>query len=142
MYKTKRKSPTKEERKLVYQMYDGHCAYCGCKLELKEMQVDHFNSIYAYDGENNIDNYMPSCRQCNFYKGVGTIEQFRQNLKETMWAALKKTFQYRMLLKYNLIQENDIDVRFYFEDHKNQVTHRTPVMVKHNGNPYIVWRVD
>mgnify|MGYP004487825509 CR=1 FL=1 len=50
MYKTKRKSPTKEERKLVYQMYDGHCAYCGCKLELKEMQVDHINSIYAYDG--------------------------------------------------------------------------------------------
>lgn len=142
MHEVKRKSPTKEERKLVYQMYDGHCAYCGCKLEPKDMQVDHFNSVYAYDGESDIENYMPSCRQCNFYKGVGTIEQFRQNLKETMWEALKKTFQYRMMIKYDLIQENDKDINFYFEEHENQVTHKTPVIQKHNGNPYIAWRVD
>lgn len=88
---TTRKSPTKEQRKLVYQMYDGRCAYCGCKLELKDMQVDHFNSIYAYDGKNELENYMPSCRQCNFYKSTGTIEQFRQNLKETMLKGLKET---------------------------------------------------
>ena len=49
---TTRKSPTKEQRKLVYQMYDGRCAYCGCELEFKDMQVDHFNSVYAYDGKN------------------------------------------------------------------------------------------
>lgn len=94
------------------------------------MQVDHFNSVYAYDGKNEIENYMPSCRQCNFYKSTGTIEQFRQNLKETMWEALKKTFQYRMMIKYE----------FYFEEHENQITHKVPEVQEHNGQPYIVWR--
>ena len=137
---TIRKSPTKEQRKLVYQMYDGHCAYCGCELEFKDMQVDHFNSVYAYDGKNEIENYMPSCRQCNFYKSTGTIEQFRQNLKETMLKGLKKTFQYRLLVKYDLIRENDKEIKFYFEEHENRVTHKIPEASKHNGNPYLTFK--
>lgn len=137
---TIRKSPTKERRKLVYQMYDGHCAYCGCELEFKDMQVDHFNSVYAYDGKNEIGNYMPSCRQCNFYKSTGTIEQFRQNLKETMLKGLKKTFQYRLLVKYDLIRENDKEIKFYFEEHENRVTHKIPEASKHNGNPYLTFK--
>ena len=44
---TNRKVISKKDRELVYKMYDGHCAYCGCELELKDMQLDHFNSIYA-----------------------------------------------------------------------------------------------
>lgn len=135
-----RKAPTKEQRKLVYQMYDGRCAYCGCELELKDMQVDHFNSVYAYDGKNEIENYMPSCRQCNFYKSTGTVEQFRQNLKETMLKGLKKTFQYRLLVKYDLIQENDKEIKFYFEEHENRVTHKIPKASKHNGNPYLTFK--
>ena len=137
---TTRKSPTKEQRKLVYQMYDGHCAYCGCELEFKNMQVDHFNSIYAYDGKNELENYMPSCRQCNFYKSTGTVEQFRQNLKETMLKGLKKTFQYRLLVKYDLIRENDKEIKFYFEEHENRVTHKIPEASKHNGNPYLTFK--
>ena len=136
----RRKSPTKEQRKLVYQMYGGHCAYCGCKLELKDMQVDHFNSVYAYDGKDELENYMPSCRQCNFYKSTGTVEQFRQNLKETMLKGLKKTFQYRLLVKYDLIQENDKEIKFYFEEHENLVTHKIPEASKHNGNPYLTFK--
>lgn len=135
-----RKAPTKEQRKLVYQMYDGRCAYCGCELELKDMQVDHFNSVYAYDGKDELENYMPSCRQCNFYKSTGTIEQFRQNLKETMLKGLKKTFQYRLLVKYDLIQENDKEIKFYFEEHENRVTHKIPEASKHNGNPYLTFK--
>ena len=137
-----RKAPTKEQRKLVYQMYEGRCAYCGCELEFKDMQVDHFNSVYAYDGENEIENYMPSCRQCNFYKSTGTIEQFRQNLKETMLKGLKKTFQYRLLVKYDLIRENDKEIKFYFEEHENQITHKVPEISKHNGNPYLIFKGD
>ena len=137
-----RKAPTKEQRKLVYQMYDGRCAYCGCELELKDMQVDHFNSVYAYDGKDELENYMPSCRQCNFYKSTGTVEQFRQNLKETMLRGLKKTFQYRLLVKYDLIQENDKEIKFYFEEHENRVTHKIPEANKHNGNPYLTFKGD
>lgn len=102
-------------------MYDGHCAYCGCKLDIKDMQVDHINSVYAHDGKNELENYMPSCRQCNFYKSTGTIEQFRKNLKSVMWETLKNTFQYRMMIKYDLIQENDKEIKFYFETHERKV---------------------
>lgn len=35
----------KRLRELVYQKFDGHCAYCGKKIELKDMQVDHFVPI-------------------------------------------------------------------------------------------------
>ena len=34
----------KETRQLVYEKYNGHCAYCGCSIDIKEMQVDHFIS--------------------------------------------------------------------------------------------------
>lgn len=137
---SKRKAVSKKDRKLVYEMYGGHCAYCGCKLELKDMQVDHFNSVYAYDGKNELENYMPSCRQCNFYKSTGTIEQFRKHIKSTLWANLKETFQYRLALKYKLIEENDKEIEFYYESHENQVTHKSPIVGKHNGNSYVDWR--
>lgn len=39
----KRKPIPKHIRQKVYEKYDGHCAYCGCKLEYKDMQVDHIN---------------------------------------------------------------------------------------------------
>ena len=106
-----RKAPTKEQRKLVYQMYDGHCAYCGCELELKDMQVDHFNSVYAYDGKDELENYMPSCRQCNFYKRACTVEQFRQNLKETMLVGLKKTFLIDNIFLLNILSVLIVDIK-------------------------------
>ena len=31
----------KSERQKVYQMSDGHCAYCGKPIRYDEMQVDH-----------------------------------------------------------------------------------------------------
>lgn len=31
-------------REKVYQKYNGHCAYCGCELQYKDMQVDHIES--------------------------------------------------------------------------------------------------
>ena len=36
-----RKPIPKSVRKQVYAKYNGHCAYCGCELEYKDMQVDH-----------------------------------------------------------------------------------------------------
>ena len=50
-----------------------------------------------------------------------TINQFRKQLKQVMWANLRKEFSYRLALKYGLIEECDKDVEFYFEriDKKN-----------------------
>ena len=32
---------SKKTREIVYNKYNGHCAYCGCEIEMKDMQVDH-----------------------------------------------------------------------------------------------------
>ena len=82
----KRKPISKKLREQVYQKYNGHCAYCGCELEIKDMQVDHVLSVarakWIKDelDLNNIDNLMPSCRSCNYYKDTCSIETFRKNL--------------------------------------------------------------
>ena len=41
----KRRKLSKEERMKVYEKCKGYCAYCGCALEYKDMQVDHVNPI-------------------------------------------------------------------------------------------------
>lgn len=115
----KRKAIPKLIRQQVYEKYNGHCAYCGCELEYKDMQVDHINSVYRavymHEGVDEcINNYMPSCRQCNFYKSTFTLEEFRKRLSG-ITERLEKTFIYRLAKKYGLIEEHDKEIQFYFE---------------------------
>lgn len=112
-----RKPIQKKIREQVYKKYNGHCAYCGCQLEYKDMQVDHVISVYGNDGSNDLDNLMPSCRMCNFYKSTFSIEVFRKNLL-TLHERLQKTFIYRLALKYGLVSEHKSNVVFYFEKEK------------------------
>lgn len=37
---------SKKIREIVYKKYNGHCAYCGCKIEYKDMQIDHIVPKY------------------------------------------------------------------------------------------------
>lgn len=39
----------KKIREVVYNKYNGHCAYCGKKIAYKDMQVDHFKPQRAWD---------------------------------------------------------------------------------------------
>lgn len=86
----------KEERLQVYQMYDGHCAYCGKPIKYEDMQVDHFiaknrgcysrwdskeGKYIITHGKDSIENYMPSCRACNFKKKDMNLEQFRDAIR-------------------------------------------------------------
>lgn len=120
MIEQKRKTLSKKTRELVYKKYSGHCAYCGCELEYKDMQVDHIDSVFhanyygRYSAEE-LNNYNPSCRQCNFYKGSYPIEEFRKNLETMLWHKLEKDFNYRLLKKYGQIEEHRNHIKFYFE---------------------------
>lgn len=114
-----RKPIPKSVRKKVYQKFNGRCAYCGCELAYKDMQVDHIKSVYGNNGSNDIENLMPSCRMCNFYKGVFSLDDFRKRL-ETIHERLQKPFIYRLALKYGLITEHKDKVMFYFEKEKEQ----------------------
>ena len=103
----------KRLRELVYQKYDGHCAYCGRKLAMEDMQVDHIVSRYN-NGSNDLDNLNPACRMCNFRKGVYTIEQFRREIQDQAKTA-KRTFGNRMSAVYGLISYTPHEIIFYFE---------------------------
>ena len=109
----RRKALSKEMRAQVYAMYGGHCAYCGKKIEIREMQVDHIPPIHR-GGVNETSNYRPACRQCNFYKSTLTIEDFREQLS-TIPKRLEKQFILRLALAYGLIEFTGEPVKFYFE---------------------------
>lgn len=116
----KRKPIPKEVRQKVYDKYDGHCAYCGCELDMKSMQVDHIESVYfaelAHKEVNDtLDNYMPACRACNFYKGAGGIEHLRWWIKHTLEKTCVQTFQSKLAMKYGILEFKPWDEKFYFE---------------------------
>lgn len=77
---------SKKTREAVYQKYAGHCAYCGRPIAYKDMQVDHFRPLRAWDtedaGTDDISNLMPACRMCNHYKRANSIETFRRYIRE------------------------------------------------------------
>lgn len=109
-----RKNIPQKIRKQVYEKYGGHCAYCGCELEYKDMQVDHVASVYWNNGGNEIDNLMPACRMCNFYKSTFTLDKFRERL-QSLTERLDRDFTYRLAKKYGIITERKEPVVFYFE---------------------------
>lgn len=123
---SKHKTIPKKIRQQVYAKYSGHCAYCGCKLDYKDMQVDHVNSIYLHDDYRHniseedlydISNLMPACRACNFYKGPRSIEDFRKSLETTLFENTVKPFQFRLAEKYGLVERRPHKIRFFFEDY-------------------------
>lgn len=122
--KNKRKTISLNTRKEVYEKYNGHCAYCGCELEYKDMQIDHIIPKHLEDkyediNIDDVNNYMPSCRQCNFYKSTFTIETFRERI-QTINDRLKSIFIYKLALKYGLIKEINKSVIFYFEKYNDK----------------------
>ncbi|MGN1210360.1 MAG: HNH endonuclease, partial [Candidatus Cryptobacteroides sp.] len=112
----------KRTRTLVYYKFDGHCAYCGCELEMKDMQIDHIVPKCRGEerwvetiGTDDIENLNPSCRMCNYYKRMNDLETFRDNLSDMLMRNVRRPFDYRLALKYGLIKEDVQRVKFYFE---------------------------
>lgn len=123
-----RKPISKNMRLQIWEKYNHHCAYCGCDLKYEEMQVDHIESVYISSMKNQckdtqndeIDNLMPSCRMCNYYKSVGGIGSFRRNLQETLMRNVRRPFDYRLAVKYGLVVEEVKPIKFYFEQFKEK----------------------
>ncbi len=103
--------------------YDGHCAYCGCKLKINEMQVDHINSVFSTTRKNgwlekqddSLDNLNPACRQCNYYKQEANIEEFRNRIHSWLERTCRQSFQVRLAEKYGILEYHPWDGKFYFE---------------------------
>ena len=113
-----RKRLAKAERQQVYEKYGGRCAYCGCELDIRDMQVDHIKSVYKH-GEDTLENYNPSCRMCNFYKSMYSVEFLRERIANIPAKLRERQFIYKMAIKYGLVEETGSNVRFYFEKVKS-----------------------
>lgn len=118
-----RKSIPKSVRKLVYQKYNGHCAYCGCEIPEKGFNVDHLHCLkhYEYTEEftgidvHDISNLMPSCGSCNRYKATMDLETFRKELQKIPDRLKRDVCIYNIALRYGMVQENREPIKFYFE---------------------------
>lgn len=118
----KRKQFSKEFREKLWVDYNKRCAYCGEEIELKDMQVDHISSVYVNEvyktgmDINQEENLLPACRMCNYYKQTNTIDQFRKNLTDMLMRNVRRPFDYRLAIKYGLVQETGKEnIKFYFE---------------------------
>ena len=117
-------------RQKVYDKYNGHCAYCGCKIKFKEMQVDHLVAQRKYSLGiahkhtdklmNEFDNLMPSCRYCNKWKNDFDIEFFRLEISRQLKRLNEYNANYRFAKRYGLIEETPKQIIFYFETYKNK----------------------
>jgi DNA-directed RNA polymerase subunit RPC12/RpoP len=119
------------DRKLIYNKFDGHCAYCGKKILYKEMQVDHIVPIHrgssdkevkAYKegidirGTDENENLNPSCRACNIRKSNMSIEDFRKELEMCHERMMRDNANYRQMFRYGQIKLiNNGKITFYFE---------------------------
>lgn len=108
----------KKIREVVYQKYNGHCAYCGREISYKDMQVDHFKPLRTLEPDNknanDISNLMPACRMCNHYKRANSLEVFRRYIYEIL-RKLRNDYIYKIGVAYGNVIENEKEIEFFFE---------------------------
>lgn len=128
-------------RQKIFNKFNGKCAYCGRNIhnnntnifkEISIMEIDHIipksrfeeifkekknipNFLKHIDNVEHIDNKFPSCASCNRHKSDFTLETFRDELSKQLTRAKKKSFNYRMALKYGQVKETPTKIIFYFE---------------------------
>jgi 5-methylcytosine-specific restriction endonuclease McrA len=101
------------DRQAVLEKYNKHCAYCGKKITLRTMQVDHIVPK-ARKGTDDFSNLNPSCRRCNHYKRALTLEEFRKQLS-TLINRLKKNYINKVAVDFGIIEYHEWDKVFYYE---------------------------
>lgn len=127
----------KRDRELIFNKYEGKCAYCGEALQ-KGWHVDEllpvkrgYTERYCMERHQHvrelstikhperfhIDNQMPACASCNINKHDMSLEQFRDLIAGFMKHLNGISTQYKIAKRYGLVIENIKPVTFYFENH-------------------------
>jgi hypothetical protein len=131
---------SKKQRLEVFNKSFGKCWYCGCDLPEKGWHADHVEAVYrgfdmvlnkkpngfTHTSKNNgemakpendkVDNIVPSCAPCNLFKATSSIEQLRNHLSKQVDRGIKSNVNFRMAIKYGLVEITNKPVRFWFED--------------------------
>lgn len=76
--KKQRKTISRMVRMAVWEKTDGHCIYCGERMNpFSRFHVDHLDPV-ARGGDDDLENLVPACATCNVQKHALSLEQFRQ----------------------------------------------------------------
>ena len=105
-----RRRLTKAERERVYRKCNGRCAYCGCVINYKDMQVNHAIPLRK-GGSDTLNNMLPACRSCNHYKSTFTVNEFRTYVSGIPERLQRDSIPYQV---WGRIQSCK-NVQFYFE---------------------------
>ena len=120
---------TKKERQLIFDKYNGHCAYCGCELK-QGWHVDHLKPIRRhtrkegcrYPKRDCAENCMPACASCNINKHSMSIEEFRKLVGGFVKSLNRDSTQYKIAKRYGFVVEVEKPVVFYFESCPNTLS--------------------
>lgn len=114
----KRVTFNKKTRESILRKYDGHCAYCGCKLTPKSMRIDHIHPVWN-KGTNDLDNLNPACTFCNNYKSGNKLESFRSNLNVLLNKNRRYLFastgKMKLAENFGVIEYKQWNKLFYYE---------------------------
>ena len=113
---------TKKLRSQVFSKTDNKCWYCGNIITEKNFEVDHIEPIRrgqeCSDKLYLIGNLAPSCRPCNRFKTVFTVEEFREELSLQVKRGLGYSVNMRNANRFGLIKIIDKPIIFHFEEGK------------------------
>lgn len=112
------------KREIIHQKYDGHCAYCGKVITIKEMQIDHVEPK-ANGGTDDIDNLNPACKECNNYKGSANIEEWRYFLDQlftNIYRLFKSKTKMQVAINFGVLRLGNWDGKFYYERGSNPLS--------------------
>lgn len=114
MNESKRKKLSKDDRLEIYKKTDGHCAYCGIEIEVKDMQIDHVFPL-SRGGLDEKENMFPACRSCNHYKSTMDLEDFREEIGKWHERLIRDSVTYKNAVRFGVVTPTPKKVIFYFE---------------------------
>lgn len=129
-----RRKLSRANRVRLWNMMNRRCAYCGQKLELSDMCVDHVRPL-SQGGRDTVDNMVCSCWHCNQHKAQKSVDEFRSEIQGAPVALFRESAAYREMLRYNLVNETHRRVIFYFEK-KGKEKHVSKQKKRKRHRPY------
>jgi hypothetical protein len=70
-------------------------------------------------GSDEYENLYPSCQSCNISKSSMDLEKWRTQLSLKVERLERDESNFRIALRYGVIQKTDVDIIFYFEKIKD-----------------------
>lgn len=101
----KRRRIGTETRRELWERENRRCAYCGTKIGLSEVTVDHKIPL-SRGGPDSRENMVCACIGCNKLKADKTVEEFRKSVGAIEQDLLNESPKFRAALRFRILREN------------------------------------